>query len=144
VLKYYFNPYRPLLLEFEEGENLHVLQELGMSYKTDLLTDTELIEMLDRLYLTTKCFGKYDIFNKWLLFKVDGLKSSVCKEKVKERLRKLMLRVATTCIRCPYQDKCSNSRIPLDELLTYWDSNIFVTRAEQFIREDGKEPWKQK
>ena len=143
MYKYYFNPFRPTFLSCSLNEDappwvssMHFTQE-------DLLTSEEVVQVLDKIYLTTKCFGRYDFYNKWFLYSPQQLKEMKAgkdKEKILSRLRKIMLRVSDMCIKCPFQEKCSNARMSISELITYWDEGVFPTKAEQFIC-GGKGPW---
>jgi len=132
VFKYYFNPFRPLFKEVEET-NTAFLNSLQMTF-SQLLTLEETVDLLDVLYTTGRCFGKFSLYNKWMLTNKD-IPASGIYSKIHTRMNYCAMKVVNICPRCKRCEKCSAVSIPLDELIKFWDDSVFKTKAQMFRKE---------
>ena len=130
MFKYYLNPFRPLFLELTEDEGKVTLNSLKLTY-LELLSVEDLKELLDVVYLTQKCFGKFQFYNKWLITEAK-LKDKNFNSIINVRLNYCAMKVANKCAYCKLFSKCSQVNLTRDDLITFWDEIIFKTKASLF------------
>lgn len=143
--RYYFNPYNitSTIQELTDDQTNVKGYEKTVSYLhklkrpfEDFLDKEEVYKFLELLLKTPYCFGKFDLFNKWRINSIKISDADIASQ-LKSRVRHVMLKPATHCVRCKYIDKCSVIRISLDELAIVWD-NLYFSKGSIFGPEEGK------
>lgn len=127
--RYYFNPFapKPLMQELKDEPEDKITVSYINNFKkplSDFLSKEDIYTFLELLLKTQRCFGKFDLFNKWRICSIkinDGHTS----KQMQSRLRHVMLKTYTYCTKCSHLERCSSVRISLDELQTIWDDLYF-------------------
>ena len=133
MYRYYFNPFTSVFLRVGEKDKAKLMAFGSSKGFEDLLTVPEIWKLLHNLYNTVNCFGKFDLFSKFIPIKLvfssdDGIDT---KERIRKLIKLLLLKTDTICYRCQKVDECSKIRIPLTELASIWDG-IYFEKAEQY------------
>lgn len=102
---------------------------------TEFLTKEEVYSLLELLLKTKKCFGKFDLFNKWRSCSIKINDKHIAKQ-MKSRLGYVSLKPFTYCSKCEFVEKCSLIRISLIELQTIWDDIYFSKGSIFTIKEE--------
>lgn len=130
--RYYFNPFKPKAFvdELSEEEGNSKTASYCLTFDKPIqafLTKEEVYELLELLLKTKKCFGKFDLFNKWSIGSIKVTDGNVAKQ-LKNRLRYVSMKVGTFCPKCEHINKCSLIRISLEELQSIWN-DIYFSRG---------------
>lgn len=124
-MKIYFNPFTGIIKKIENDKD-PLLNSLKMTFNELWDFDTTIENLKLLAYTKEKCFGKFDMFNKWILYKTNI-------KELNEPLKLVYLKPNDICCKCKFLEKCSSIHIPLKELEVIWDklykSNI------QFLKE---------
>ncbi len=140
--RYYFNPFKPKSIVDELPEEVNEPKVASYSRTFDkpleaFLTKEEVYALLELLLVTKRCFGKFDLFNKWHIGSIKITDGDIAKQ-LKNRLRYVGMKVATFCPKCEHVDKCSLIRTSLDELQVVWEDIYFSKGIIFNPKEDPK------
>jgi hypothetical protein len=99
----------------------------------DYLTVKELHETLHIISNTIDCFGKYDIYAKFLPIKVYFTEEDDVdtKQEINRIMGHIMMKPAHKCITCQYAKTCTQIHMSLEDLANVWDA-LFFSKAETF------------
>jgi len=135
MLRYYLNPFKRQFMKIAPEEiNTARVMSLGPGYAfEEYLTLDEIWDVFHTLYNTRKCFGKFDLFAKFVPVRMyfsssDGIDT---KERVKVLSNLLMTKPGDVCYKCDKMPTCGLIRTSLLELEVLWDQ-IYFNRADQF------------